>query len=78
MLIDRCMNGNLAEIKVALNLGADIDKSTRDEYMPCFIATIQGHYKAVSLLVAAGADINKSTYDGSTPCYAASNSVCIH
>ena len=42
------------------DLGADLDKSTRDGASPAFIAAQEGHAAALEALGALGADLDRA------------------
>ncbi len=65
-------SGNLAEVKILLKKGADVNAKDETDFMtPLHYATVYGHKEIVELLIEKGADVNaKDETDFTTLHYA--------
>eukprot|EP00756_Hemistasia_phaeocysticola_P017002 Hpha_TRINITY_DN15513_c3_g2::TRINITY_DN15513_c3_g2_i3::g.107558::m.107558 len=63
--------GNVEELKLLIDRGADVNEADERGRTPCFAAAARNRNEALILLIDHGADINKSAVDGRTPCFAA-------
>jgi FOG: Ankyrin repeat len=59
-------------LRVLGELGADMNKATKDGATPAHIASQQGHVEVLRVLNELGADMNKAMNDGATPAHIAS------
>lgn len=59
--------GNLNDVKLAVRIGANINKADEMGNTPLHWAALKGHLDVVKFLVENGADINKENNKGDTP-----------
>ena len=64
-------HGNLAEVKLLLDIGADVNGRNKRRLMPLHVAIDGNHTEIVILLLAKGADVNGRDNDGETPLHIA-------
>jgi ankyrin repeat protein len=66
-LILSAYNDDLANVKLLLGRGAEVDAATPDGVSPLMYATQNGNLEMVKLLVDSGANMNLTPFDGTTP-----------
>lgn len=59
--------GDIEEIKILLDAGADINANGENNFSPLHNAVEQGHYEAVKFLIEKGADTLIKNSDGNSP-----------
>lgn len=64
--------GRLANLKVFLAAGADVNAKDKDNWTPLHAAAVKNHAETVKVLIEAGADVNARDKFGRTPLHDAS------
>ena len=67
LIFKAAKKGNLNDVKLAVRIGANINKTDEFGNTPLHWASLKGHLKIVKFLVENGADINKKNKRGDTP-----------
>ena len=70
-LHEACRNGHSACVKMLVERGANVNKSSAAGYVPLHVAVHNRHLECIQELVAAGADANRRDRDGLSPVDAA-------
>ena len=73
VLIAASKYGKVNTVKVALRIGANLNKPDKSGYAPLTVAVGNGHYAVVKELIRAGANVNIRDNDGYTPLVLAAN-----
>ena len=64
-------DGRFAVVRVLIEAGADINRTTDEGATPLYVAAQSGQEVVMRALIKAGADVNKATDDGGTPLFIA-------
>ena len=67
LIFSASRKGNLEDVKLAIRMGANVNKTDEKGNTPLHIASFKGYYDIVKFLVENGADINKKNEKGDTP-----------
>lgn len=75
-LFEAAEKGDIAAIHKSIEMGYDVNSVDEKGFTPLIIATMQGHTKAIEVLLAAGAQIDGKYKNGSTALiFAASSNI---